>query len=80
MENMDDPAPRLASAAEIVGFVLGDLARNDHEVNRQAALRSERILEVIELARRHPDLYTADADPGFAERAAVMDMALRLQL
>ena len=80
MENTDDPAPRLASAAEIVDLVLGDLARNDHEVNRRAALRSERILEVIELARRHPDLYTADADPGFAERAAVMDMALRLQL
>lgn len=80
MENTDDLAPRLVSAAEIVGHVLGDLARNDHEVNRRAALRSERILEVIELARRHPDLYTADADPGFAERAAVMDMALRLQL
>lgn len=80
MENSDGSVPRLASAAEIVNLVLGDLARTDHEVNRQAALHSERILEVIELARRHPDLYTADADPGFAERAAVMDMALRLQL
>lgn len=80
MENAEDPTPRPASAAEIVGHVLGDLARNDHGVNRQAALRSERILEVIGLARRHPDLYTPDADPGFAERAAVMDMALRLQL
>ena len=61
MENTEDPTPRPASAAEIVGHVLGDLACNDHGVNRQAALRSERILEVIGLARRHPDLYTTDA-------------------
>ncbi|MDQ4214116.1 HNH endonuclease signature motif containing protein [Microbacterium sp. ASV81] len=35
---------------------------------------------MIGLARRHPDLYTDDADPVFAERAAVMDIAVRLQL
>ncbi|GAB6858490.1 HNH endonuclease signature motif containing protein [Microbacterium xylanilyticum] len=80
MEPTDEQTPRHASAAEIVGHVLGDLARNDNEANRQAALRSERILEVIELARRNPDVYTHDADPKVAERAAVLDIALRLQL
>ncbi|MBS1698991.1 MAG: HNH endonuclease [Actinobacteria bacterium] len=80
MKQTDDQTARRASAAEVVGHVLGDLARNDSEANRQAALRSERILEVIDLARRNPDVYTHDADPGFAERAAVLDIALRLQL
>ncbi len=73
-----DPAP--FSAADVASILLDDLTCTDNEANRQAARRSERIVEALELARRHPEIYTHDADTVFAERSAVLDIALRLHL
>lgn len=73
-----DPAP--LTAADVASILLDDLTCTDNEVNRQAARRSERIVETLDLARRHPEIYTYDADVAFAERSAVLDIALRLHL
>lgn len=37
-------------------------------------------MEAVGLARRHPEVYTHDADPAFAERAVILDIALRLRV
>jgi hypothetical protein len=68
------------TAADVASILLDDLTCTSNEANRQDARRSERIVETIELARRHPEIYTHDADVTFAERSAVLDIALRLHL
>lgn len=73
-----DPTP--LTAAEVASILLDDLTCTDIEANRQAARRSERIVEALELARQHPEIYTHDADVTVAERAAVLDIGLRLHL
>lgn len=73
-----DVTPLTATA--VASILLDDLTCTANEANRQAARRSERIVETIELARRHPEIYTHDADVSFAERSAVLDIALRLHL
>lgn len=80
METSIDSGAAQPTASDVVTFLLDDLACADHDANRLAALRSERIVEALEMARRHPEIYTHDADPAMAERSAVLDIALRLRL
>ncbi|MFK4763027.1 hypothetical protein ACI3KS_19040, partial [Microbacterium sp. ZW T5_45] len=80
MEQPTGPDVLLLTAAEAAVMLLDDLTCTDNETNRQAARRSERIVETLELARRHPEIYTNDADVVFAERSAVLDIALRLHV
>lgn len=80
MEHITDPDASPLSATATAAMLLDDLTCTDNEANRQAARRSERIVETLELARRHPEIYTHDADVSFAERSAVLDIALRLHL
>lgn len=80
MEHFLDTATAPLTATDVVSILLDDLTCTDNEANRQAARRSERIVEALELARRHPEIYTADADPDMSERSAVLDIALRLRV
>ncbi len=80
MELLDDFDPVPRTAGDVVAVLLDDLTCTDNEANRQASLRSERIVEALELARRHPEIYTHDADPAMAERSAMLDIAVRLRL
>lgn len=73
-----DLTPR--TPRDVLSVVLDDLTCTDNEANRQASLRSERIVAAVDMARRHPELYTYDADPDMAERAVMLDIALRLRL
>ena len=77
------PTPSLAmSPEEEIGLLLADAECAQVEANRRAALQSERMLRVVQFARRHPELYVdgvQDAEAiAFAERAAVLDLALRM--
>ncbi|WP_460798830.1 HNH endonuclease signature motif containing protein [Microbacterium sp. GXF0217] len=69
---------------EEIGALLADAECSQVDANRQAALQAVRMLRVIQHARRHPELYlNGIEDAGaveFAERAAVMDLALRMAL
>ncbi|MDR2997892.1 MAG: HNH endonuclease [Microbacterium sp.] len=80
MDLVEEQAPVEVSAAEMLGFLLDDVSVAEFEVNRQAALRVERMLEVCETARRCPDVYVLDADPEMAERGVIADLALRLRV
>lgn len=80
MEQITGPETLPLTAAEAAVMLLDDLTCTDNEANRQAARRSERIVETLKLARRHPEIYTNDADVVFAERSAVLDIALRLHV
>ncbi|MFT4158061.1 MAG: DUF222 domain-containing protein, partial [Microbacterium sp.] len=73
------PVPAV-SARGVVRGLLEDLACLDGEVNRVAARRAERVVEVVAFARSHPEVYTRDADVHMAERAAIFDIALRLRI
>lgn len=73
-----DTAP--LTATDVASILLDDLTCTSNEANRQASRRSEQIVETLELARRHPEIYTNDADPDYSERSAVLDIALRLHL
>ncbi|MGX1689486.1 DUF222 domain-containing protein [Microbacterium sp. NPDC055442] len=70
-------------AEEILGHLL-DAALADHmDANRRLALRAGRIVEAIDTAVRHPYVYTSvegRAGSNLAERAVIVDIALRLQL
>ncbi|MFE6736397.1 DUF222 domain-containing protein [Microbacterium sp. NPDC057650] len=79
MALIEEQAPVEVSAAEMLGFLLDDVSVAEFEVNRQAALRMERMLEVCETARRCPDVYAIGADPDMAERGVIADLALRLR-
>lgn len=68
------------TAGDVLGILLDDLTCLDQDANRRAALQAERIAEVIEFARRHPEIYTPDADPDMAERAVVLELSMRLRL
>ncbi|MFT4258529.1 MAG: DUF222 domain-containing protein, partial [Microbacterium sp.] len=68
------------SPREVASILLDDLACLDIELNRVAARRAERVVEVVAFAARHPEVYTFDADVHMAERAAIFDIAPRLRL
>ncbi|MGX1689176.1 DUF222 domain-containing protein [Microbacterium sp. NPDC055442] len=84
----EDPYPEEVTpvrlpAEEILGHLL-DAALADHmDANRRLALRAGRIVEAIDTAVRHPYVYTSvegRAGSNLAERAVIVDIALRLQL
>lgn len=80
MEEFADVDRMPLSAVEVAAVLLDDLTCTDNEANRQAARRSERMLDAVGLARRHPEIYTHDADAAGAERGAVLDIGLRLHI
>ncbi len=73
-----DPTP--VTPVQVARALLDDLECTDNEANRQTAQRAKRIVGAIDLARRHPEVYAHDADAAFSERAAVLDIAVRLNL
>ncbi|WP_435744893.1 DUF222 domain-containing protein [Microbacterium sp. PMB16] len=80
MDENSDRGDHPRGAGAVVALLLDDLSCTDNETNRQASLRCERLVGALEMARRHPEVYTPDADPVMAERSAVLDIALRLRL
>lgn len=80
MNGIDDTSNQRHGAAAVVALMLDDLSCTDNETNRQSSLRCERIVDALQMARHHPEIYTHDADPAMAERSAVLDIALRLRL
>ncbi|MFB8387303.1 hypothetical protein ACFC3F_09215, partial [Microbacterium sp. NPDC055910] len=79
----EEMTPARLPAEEILGHLL-DAALADHmDANRRLALRAGRIVEAIDTAVRHPYVYTSvegRAGSNLAERAVIVDIALRLQL
>ncbi|MFB8386270.1 DUF222 domain-containing protein [Microbacterium sp. NPDC055910] len=79
----EEVTPVRLPAEEILGHLL-DAALADHmDANRRLALRAGRIVEAIDTAVRHPYVYTSvegRAGSNLAERAVIVDIALRLQL
>lgn len=80
MEAVDDLITAPRTSGDVVALMLDDLTCTDNEANRQASLRAERIVAALEMARRHPEIYTHDADSDMAERSAMLDIALRLRI
>lgn len=80
MEQILEMTSAPLTATDVVSILLDDLTCTDNEANRQASLRAERIVEALEMARRHPEVYAIDADPEMAERSARLDIALRLRI
>ncbi|MGW9626961.1 DUF222 domain-containing protein [Microbacterium sp. NPDC055521] len=50
------------------------------DANRYAARQAQRVVEAVEFARQHPEIYTIDADAQMAERAVVLELSLRLRI
>lgn len=82
-----DAAPvvaRVVVGEDVVARALLDRVWEDEvALNRRAVVRAEGICEVVDLARRHPEIYTSGDHPDdhdHAVRAAVFDLALRLQV
>lgn len=68
------------TAGEVLGALLDDVMCSDHDANRYAARQAERLVEAVDYARRHPEIYTIDADAAMAERAVVLELSLRLRV
>ncbi|MGB3373759.1 MAG: DUF222 domain-containing protein [Microbacterium sp.] len=68
------------SADDVLGVLLDGVMCSEQDANRHSARQSERIVEAVEFAMRHPEIYTVDADPTMAERAVVLELSLRLRL
>lgn len=83
MENpLDVVDDRPRDAAFFVESALDDLECADVDLNRFAARRAARIAEAVALARRHVEVYVPNPGPDdveFAERGAILDIALRLK-
>lgn len=71
-------------AAFVVGHVLDGLECADVDLRRGEASRAARMADVVALARRAAHVYVPDASvldaDEWAERAAVLDIALRLRV
>lgn len=71
------------SAGEVLGFLLEGIVSDQYDVNRRMAARARHVLEAIEMAKRHPYVYTISEGPTavqIAEQAVLFDLSLRLQL
>lgn len=71
------------SAGEALGFLLEGIVSDQYDVNRRMAARARHVLEAIEMAKRHPYVYTISEGPTavqIAEQAVLFDLSLRLQL
>lgn len=71
-------APR--SAGDVLGVLLDDVMCSEVDANRSAARQAERLVDAVEYARRHPEIYTLGADAAMAERAVIVELSLRLRL
>lgn len=72
------PIPQ--TAGDVLGVLLDDVNCSDMDANRSAARQAQRVAEAVEFARRHPEIYTIDADVQMAERAVVLELSLRLRI
>lgn len=68
------------SAGDVLGVLLDDVTCSEVDANRSAARQAQRVVEAVEFARRHPEIYTIDADVQMAERAVVLELSLRLRI
>lgn len=76
-------APLHISEAEALGHLLDGIVGDHMDANRRFALRARRIVEAMDVARRHPSIYTVLEGPKaieIAERAVLFDLSVRLQL
>ena len=84
-EPVDDGASRVMVVDEtfLAARILDGLQEDDVALNQRAVRRAERIVEVVDLARRHPEIYTTGDSPDGADharRSVFFDVALRLQI
>src|SRR5690606_20298384 len=77
---LDDTELRPLNAEAELQLLVVDAECTHVEADRLAALQAERVVRVVQFARRHPELYApADDDAAeFAERAALLDLAVRI--
>lgn len=78
----DDVDDRPRDAAFFVESALDDLQCADIDLNRYAANRAARIADAVAMARRNPEVYVLGEGKDAveqAERAAILDIALRLK-
>lgn len=68
------------SAGDVLGVLLDDVTCSEVDANRYAARQAQRVVEAVQFARRHPEIYTIDADVQLAERAVVLELSLRLRI
>lgn len=69
--------------AFVAARILDGLQEDDVALNQRAVRRAERIVEVVDLARRHPEIYTVGDGPDAVDhsrRSVFFDIALRLQI
>ncbi|MGN7859589.1 DUF222 domain-containing protein [Microbacterium sp. 22303] len=67
----------------VAARILDGLQEDDVALNQRAVRRAERIVEVVDLARRHPEIYTVGDGPDDADharRSVFFDVAVRLQI
>jgi hypothetical protein len=78
-----DPAPTSVSMEESLGFLFDDLQSDQFAAIRHEARRAAGIAEAVEIARRHPYVYTeiigADGEE-MAVRGVLFDLSLRLNV
>lgn len=84
-EPVDDGVSRVMVVDEtfLAARILDGLQGDDVALNQQVVRRAERIVEVVDLARRHPEIYTIGDSPDDADharRSVFFDVALRLQI
>lgn len=71
------------SDSDALGLLLVGVEQHQYELNRIAARRAASLADAIGFAREHPDIYALPGDPdavATAERCAVIDASLRLQI
>lgn len=77
------PRVSVVDEAFIAARILDGLQEDDVALNQRAVRRAERIVEVVDLARRHPEIYTVGEQPSDADharRSVFFDVAVRLQI
>ncbi|WCD92424.1 HNH endonuclease signature motif containing protein [Microbacterium sp. nov. GSS16] len=76
----EESGPMPQSAGDVLGVLLDDVTCSEVDANRYAARQAQRVVEAVDFARRHPEVYTIDADVQMAERAVVLELSLRLRI
>ena len=78
-----EPVIEHPSDTDVLGLFFTGVEQHQYELNRTAARRAASLADAIGFARAHPEIYALPGDPApiaTAERCAVIDAALRLQL
>ncbi|MFS2241064.1 DUF222 domain-containing protein [Microbacterium sp. OR16] len=76
----EESGPIPQTAGDVLGVLLDDVTCSEVDANRYAARQAQRVVEAVDFARRHPEVYTIDADVQMAERAVVLELSLRLRI